>query len=545
MNKYQRGLHAGLSFVSLILIALFAIWWFNPSHVAHQFTGYYRILDLVLFVALTYIIWHPIIMEVLTWAIASHIRTRPTPQPERAKKVAFVTTFVPGSETLELLEKTLPAMVRVNYVHDTWLLDEGDDPDVKALCRRLGVYHFSRHGFAPYNGAEGRYARKTKGGNHNAWYDAYGKYYDFVAQMDTDFTPSKHFLTSTLGYFRDPKVAFVGTPQVYGNEHESIIARGAAQQTFSFYGTLLRGMDGMDTAMLIGANHVVRVAALKEVNYYSPHITEDLLTGMKLHAAGWKSVYVPKVLAIGEGPVAWKAYFDQQRRWAYGCMSILFGHSGKLFRKMGLRRSIYYFFIQQHYFNGLATGISVGLLGLFFIAGIQTANIDLASFIIGYIPVLIAIMIMQFWLQTFNVRPRHESGMMFAGMFINLAAWPIFMMAFFNLFKRKKLVYKVTPKGTKARKRRDNIQKLFMPHYAIALIAAMSLAIGLQDNSPNAMMLAWAFVATVTAMLVPISIPLALSWKWTKRGAVALLAFLRGPIGPVPIRLSNRFVSGK
>ncbi|QQR52876.1 hypothetical protein IPG36_02045 [bacterium] len=54
--------------------------------------------------------------------------------------------------------------------------------------------------------------------------------------------------------------------------------------------------------MLIGANHVIRVDALKSVGYYSAHITEDLLTGMKLHAHGWTSRYVPEVLAIGEGP---------------------------------------------------------------------------------------------------------------------------------------------------------------------------------------------------------------------------------------------------
>ena len=62
----------------------------------------------------------------------------------------------------------------------------------------------------------------------------------------------------------------------------------------------------MQMTLLIGANHVIRVSALKSVNHYSAHITEDLITGMKLHSKGWKSVYLSEPLAIGEGPDTWK-----------------------------------------------------------------------------------------------------------------------------------------------------------------------------------------------------------------------------------------------
>ncbi len=97
---------------------------------------------------------------------------------------------------------------------------------------------------------------RTKGGNHNAWYDSHSNEYDIVAQMDTDFIPRRDFLTKTLGYFNDPKVAFVGTPQIYGNAAHSRVAKGAAQQQYGFYGPVMQGMSGAETALMIGANHV-------------------------------------------------------------------------------------------------------------------------------------------------------------------------------------------------------------------------------------------------------------------------------------------------
>ncbi|QQR52877.1 hypothetical protein IPG36_02050 [bacterium] len=175
-------------------------------------------------------------------SVASYSRgiSTPPPKPARGLRVAFITTYVPNSEPIELLKQTLPAMLATHYPHDTWLLDEGNDDTARILCAQLGVRHFSRSGRQRYNQPEGQFARKTKGGNHNAWYDLYGQNYDFVAQIDTDFVPSRYFLERTLGYFQDPHVGFVGTPQIYGNTAHSLVAKGAAEQTYNFYGPLMR-----------------------------------------------------------------------------------------------------------------------------------------------------------------------------------------------------------------------------------------------------------------------------------------------------------------
>src|SRR3954454_820536 len=277
----ERRVYCVLLVLTFSALAAFLGWWFDPGHVPSNFAGDAHVLDLVLFAALTLVFGHRIFMDVFTWIVAWGMKEQAPPDtPEAGLRIAFLTTFVPSSEPFELLHQTLPAMMDVDYPHDVWLLDEGNSDEVRLLCESLGVRYFSRAGIRKYNLVAGPFTAKTKGGNHNAWYDSFGKDYDFVAQIDTDFIPSRDFLTRTLGQFRDERVGFVGTPQVYGNVSESLVARGAAQQLYMFYGPLMRGLAARGHANMIGANHVVRVSALREVGLYAGHLTEDLLTGM-------------------------------------------------------------------------------------------------------------------------------------------------------------------------------------------------------------------------------------------------------------------------
>src|SRR5919206_567306 len=71
--------------------------------------------------------------RVFCWFLLLLMR-RPRPIPARAGwKVGVATTFVPGAESLEMLEETVRALVAMEYPHETWVLDEGDEPQVRAL----------------------------------------------------------------------------------------------------------------------------------------------------------------------------------------------------------------------------------------------------------------------------------------------------------------------------------------------------------------------------------------------------------------------------
>lgn len=483
--------------IGLLITAVFAILWFWPTNLPHNFTGIPHVFDLIFFLLVTYVVWHQISMEILTWMIAEKIRRPQHVRPEPGLKVAFITTFVPGSEPVELLHRILPALQAADYTHDTWLLDEGRSKEAWRVCQQYGVKYFSRQGLSHYNTPEGKFAVKTKGGNHNAWYDACGHKYDVVAQIDTDFIPRKDFLTKTLGYFTDPKVAFVGTPQIYGNEHRSFVAKGAAQQQYTFYGPVLKGLYGRDTMMLLGANHVIRVSALKDIDYYGGHLTEDLLTGMTLHGRGWKSVYVPEALAEGEGPETWIAYFNQQMRWAFGCMDILLHHSPRLLPRMTWERRRYYFLIMQHYFNGLAMAIGVITVITGLVFGVSFASMD-SSVIVLYALLIVWQILIATWLQRYNIRPKREQGLLLAGKIVSIAAWPIYLMAIVGVIRGKRISFKVTPKGSN----QESYVPLsvFAPHIIIGVIVAVALAASFRTHDQNPIIVFWGAV-TVLSML--------------------------------------------
>lgn len=459
--------------LGIVLVAIFAGWWFQPQHITHNFSGVWHIVDVVLFLLLSFVVWHQIVNEMFTWYVSLDMKKPKLMKPESGMKVAFLTAFVPGKEPYDILEATLKAMVECDYQHDTWLLDEGDDKIAKQICLKLGVKHFTRRNVPMYNSSQGPYKAKTKGGNYNAWYHKYAHSYDYVAQLDVDFIPKKNYLVNCLGYFKDPAVAFVGTPQIYGNRSGSWIERGAAEQAFNFYGTIQRGLFGKNTFLFIGANHIVRVAAHADIGGYSGHIVEDHLTGMRFYEKKWKSVYVPEILAVGEGPSTWDAYFSQQMRWAYGLIHILFTQSPKIFSKMRINHTINYFFLQQFYFNGIAQGIGVSLLLLYFLFGIQATSMQMIPLLLLYVPILMYQIYLALWLQRTNIERKNESGLLMKGKMLSMAAWPIYLLAFIGVVVGVRLNYKVTPKGNAQQVHVNSF--LFFPHFLLGTLTLIGL----------------------------------------------------------------------
>ena len=491
MTRTQRAQYALLLLLAVGALVAFLGWWFEPSHVPSNFSGRRHLADLVLFGLLTLVFGHRIFMDVFSWIVVWGMRQDAPPgEPEPGLRVAFITTFVPSSEPIELLHETLPAMLAADYPHDTWVLDEGDVEEVRLLCESLGVRYFSRKGVRRYNLVAGPFTAKTKGGNHNAWYDSFAEEYDVVAQIDTDFVPRHDFLTRTLGYFRDERIGFVGTPQVYGNAEQSFVARGASQQQYMFYGPLLRGLASRGHANMIGANHIVRVTALREIGLYAGHLTEDLLTGMRLHAAGWQSRYVSEPLAVGEGPSTWQAYFNQQTRWAFGCMDILRWHTPQLVKEMHRRQAMLYVALQQHYFTGLAAGLGLLLLVGYFAAGLAPASVGLVEMIVWVTPLVVARQLITWWLQRFNPDPEKDRGLHLTGRYTSVVTWPIFLLAAIGVMRQKRLVFKVTPKGDS---QVDHTPlSMIAPHAVVGAIAVACLVSAAFTHRQSIPMLFWA-----------------------------------------------------
>ncbi|HEY0008258.1 MAG TPA: glycosyltransferase, partial [Tepidisphaeraceae bacterium] len=216
----------------------------------------------------------------LEWMNYWRINVPPEAKPKRAWTVDVLTTACPG-EPYGMIVRTLKAMVAIRYPHTNYLCDEGNDPYLKKVCEQLGVVHVTR-----------TLKTHAKAGNvNNALRQATGQ---IVVVLDPDHEPSPYLLDRTLGYFEDPAIGFVQSSQPYRNVGDNFVARGAAEQTYHFYGPTMMGMHGHGTTQAIGANCVFRRAALDTIGGHASGLAEDMHTAMRLYSHGWRSVYVPE-----------------------------------------------------------------------------------------------------------------------------------------------------------------------------------------------------------------------------------------------------------
>jgi cellulose synthase (UDP-forming) len=352
-----------------------------------------------------------------TWNLlwfATHMRDPIPMEPRPGVRVAVLTTIVPGKEPIEMVMRTLRAMQRIrhNGPMDVWLLDEGNDPDVRRRCEAIGVRHFSRKGHPEWNQPSGEFRAKTKAGNHNAWRAVHENEYDVVAQMDPDHVPHANFLERTIGYFADPDTGFVVAPQAYGNQSESFVARGAAEMAYLFHGVTQRGGNGLASPMLIGTNHLYRPSCWHQIGGYQDSIIEDHLTSLTVCATvnpetgnHWQGIYTPDVLAVGEGPANYTDFFSQQKRWAYGIWEVIRYHSPRLLPKMhSNKQRLTFMTLQNHYPNtaiGWVCGIS--LTGFYLIGGVQVTRLPLVIWVALFVPGILNVFGFSHYLGRFNL----------------------------------------------------------------------------------------------------------------------------------------------
>src|SRR3954453_13120634 len=131
---------------------------------------------------------------------------RPPPAESDATVDVFITCY---NEPVELVRETARAARAIRFPHRTYVLDDGSSDAMRAMAEEVGVGYIVRS--TDWLGRD----RHAKAGNlNNALFQTGG---EFLLILDADQVPHPDILDRTLGYFRDPRVAFVQTPQWFNN----------------------------------------------------------------------------------------------------------------------------------------------------------------------------------------------------------------------------------------------------------------------------------------------------------------------------------------
>src|SRR6266536_3746282 len=252
------------------------------------------------------------------WTILAH-DDRPEPlavsvrreQLRAGVEVPTIDVFITAyGEAPELVRTTLRAARDMELPHRTWVLDDGDSDALAGVCADEGVGYLRREG-----------GRHAKAGNVNAALARTSG--EFVVIFDADHVPERNFLIEVLPHFQDPDVAFVQSPQSYTN-HVNLVSTGSAEAQRIFYELVCPGKNHFNAAFCVGTNVMFRRDALDEIGgIWTGSNSEDIWTSIELHRRGWKSIYVPLVLARGLAPQDVPTYLKQQLRWASGGFEVL------------------------------------------------------------------------------------------------------------------------------------------------------------------------------------------------------------------------------
>lgn len=418
----EKHILLALVIAGIVLTLRLADWWFREDHVGNIF----------LYAILSVIFWWGMLRMIILWINYLHIKRNKTIPAPQGLKVAIFTTSSPG-EPLSMFEKTLEACSKISYQHTTYLLDDTRDPRFKEVAEKYGAVWLELVGLPG-----------AKAGKINAALQKTTE--DFILVLDPDHIPFPNFFDEVLGFFNDEKTGYVQVSQAYYNQYRSFTAKGAAEQTYSFYGPTQMGMYGTNTCIAIGANCTFRRKALESIGGHGIGLAEDMVTAIRIHAAGWKTIYHPVVVSRGLVPEDFGSFCKQQLKWARGVHEILFDEVPRLFKSLTGWQRISYFTIGTYYLTGTVMMLFLLIPYLYFWFDLLPARMDFFEFLRYWLPVAVIAVSIYLYVQRWMCDTTTERGIHWRGSILKFACWPVFFLGFILSLFNKKIPYIPTAK---------------------------------------------------------------------------------------------------
>lgn len=446
----RRGIRRGASVLFLLVTAVYLTWRitiFNGDAPILSSVFYFaEIIGLILclttvFVSLTY----------------RHRELKPAPKGLSVD--VFVLTY---KEPVDLLRRTLRGAIAIDYPHQTWLLDDGNRPEMRALADELGVRYLARE----------RNLHAKAGNINNALQHSVA---DFFVVFDADHIPMRHSLEVLLGFVDDPLVAQIQAPQDFYNttafQYMDTEGHGGLWHDQSyFYNVIQSCKDAWNASTCIGTSVAYRRAAIDAIGGIPTEtVTEDMHTSLLLHRQGWRSIYINESVAYGIGAVDLGEYYKTRLRWGFGNIHVLRHENILTCSGLTLTQRLAYLTLGLIYLEGWQQLIMYSVPIYSLLTGVPPFEITIFNVLamIGY-PFLGYILL-------------QELGCGYGRYWLNemfgMIRFPIYIAATFALF-RDKLSWRSSSKALKGRVD----WKLMAPQLAVLALSLIALGVGIYRN---------------------------------------------------------------
>lgn len=240
-----------------------------------------------------------------------------------------VTVQLPLYNERFVVERLIESVAALDYPADRLtiqILDDSTD-DTAALARARVAAYKAR-------GLNIEYVRRQERTGYKAGALAYGltqTQSPFVVIFDADFVPPPDFLRRVMPHFADERIGLVQSRWGHLNAEHSWLTRAQALMLDGHFGVeqTVRSHYGL-LWNFNGSGGVWRAAAIADAGGWGADtIAEDMDLSYRAQLRGWKTHYLPDVVAPAEIPTLFVAFKRQQFRWAKGSIQCV--------RKLGWR----------------------------------------------------------------------------------------------------------------------------------------------------------------------------------------------------------------
>ena len=347
-----------------------------------------------------------------------------------------VDIFIPTyNEPAFILERTIIGCQALEYANKKiHLLDDTRRPDIRQLAAELGCNYITR----PDN-------LHAKAGNLNHAIDCTNG--ELIVVFDADFIPTKNFLTRTVGFFQNPKIALLQTPQTFYNPDP--IARNLGLENILtpeeeiFYRQIQPLKDAVDSALCTGTSFVVRRRVLEETGgFVTESLSEDFFTGIRISATGDRAIYLNEKLSAGLAADNISDHIRQRVRWARGTMQAFFIPDNPLtIRGFNWRQRLSYLEGLTHWMSNVSRAVFIFMPLAYAFFDIIPIQINFREFLYFIIPYAVVKLSVFSWL---NYRSR---SIFLSDIYSSVLSLPIALTVLQVLFKPFASGFNVTPKG--------------------------------------------------------------------------------------------------
>lgn len=377
------------------------------------------------------------------------------------------------NEDAMLLERNINACLTMEYpdkdkVH-IYICDDGHRQTIRAMAEKYKIGYITR-----------RDNKDAKAGNYNnALKHLKSKY---ILTLDVDMVPEKNFLLETMPYFiKEEKIGFVQTPQAFNNldifqNRFGVKNKIPFDQNF-FYHTLQAAKSKINATVYCGTNAIISREALDVIGGFATGtLTEDIATGMLIEAAGYKGVYLDKVLAIGYSSNDINGFVRQRKRWAAGCIQM--GYKYPIFKQKGLnfKQKLEYASCISYWYFSLKMVLYLIAPVLFTLFNIVIIDTYIYLFLLMWLP--------QYLLKRFMLDKiySHKRSSTWNKIYETILFPALLFACIKETLGIKKKVFDVTEKKFDVKNSNKAGMKLFIFHFVFILINMASFFISIRMN---------------------------------------------------------------